>query len=534
MGIVFLKLLWEFTDREPSAILINDLMMELKHDNVKKVTIYRKHGKETFFYAIVHLRSGESKTLYLGYEVESLIKKLQSYGVPVRSVMRPWFLTSITENMELISLQVFWSSVLIFATIFMLRQRKTSYDWAQTKILKKKSNIKFEQVAGIDEVLVEMKEFVDYLKRPKLYQSMGAKIPKGALLSGPPGTGKTLLVKACAGEAEVPFFSLSGSDFVEMFGGMGASRVREIFTMAKDYTPCIIFIDEIDAIGKKRDSMDLTGERDQTLNQLLTEMDGFDTGQGKVIIFAATNKPDVLDPALVRPGRFDRNIQVTLPNLTGRKEILEVHLKEKQVDHSSFKKKNVRDTSKINLDKELVLNHLSAITAGFSGADLENLTNEAAILAGRDDQTMIHKKHFDLALERVIGGVDSSKKENEHLTTRSALIKSAQIVGSWFLEYTDPVVRTNLTPRSKSKTGALQTIKEDVGLQTLEELHQRIQISVIPKLAEERFFEGDVSTLSTEGLVKGYQIARAMITSYGMAESFENLSLKEDDFRIYR
>lgn len=340
LGVIILGLLWELIDREPEAILINDLINELNQENVRMVYIYRKHGPKTFYYAIVHLRTGARKTLYLGFDTESLVKLLRRYGVPIRTNMRPFLLTSIAENAELLSMEVIWSFLYIFFIIMILRQTKKSYEWAQTKILEKKSAIKFNQVAGIDEVLVEMKEFVDYLKRPKLYQSMGAKIPKGAILSGPPGTGKTLLVKACAGEAEVPFFSLSGSDFVELFGGLGASRVREIFTMAKDYTPCIIFIDEIDAIGKKRDSFDISGERDQTLNQLLTEMDGFDTEQGKVIIFAATNQPDVLDPALVRPGRFDRNIQVTLPNLKGRKEILAVHLKEKTVDTSSFRKKD--------------------------------------------------------------------------------------------------------------------------------------------------------------------------------------------------
>ena len=338
LAVIALKILWEIFDREHPPIIINDLIGELQNDNVRMVQINQKQGLYSIFYAVVELRSGVKKTLYLGTETESLIKLLREYGVPVRTNMRPFSITGIASHLELISLNLLESLFLILMILFFLKKKKKNYEWAETKILRNKSKIKFNQVAGIDEVLTEMAEFVDYLKRPKVYQAMGAKIPKGALLSGPPGTGKTMLVKACAGEAEVPFFSLSGSDFVEMFGGLGASRVREIFEMAKEHSPCIIFIDEIDAIGKKRDSFDSVGERDQTLNQLLTEMDGFDSENGRVIVFAATNQPDVLDAALVRPGRFDRNIQVTLPDFKGRKEILQVHLKEKVYDHNSFQK----------------------------------------------------------------------------------------------------------------------------------------------------------------------------------------------------
>ena len=340
-----LKLLWILIDKDHPEIIINELIQELKNENVKDVTIYRKQGKVSFFYAVVELRNGQKKTLYLGMNTQSLINLLKDYGIIVKTNMTPFTMEGIVQRLELLSLGFFKSILVILMILFFLQKKKKDYNWAQTKILRNKSKTKFNEVAGIDEVLIEMTEFVDYLKRPKLYQAMGAKIPKGALLSGPPGTGKTLLVKACAGEAEVPFFSVSGSDFVEMYVGLGASRVREIFDMAKEYAPCIIFIDEIDAIGKKRNQFDLVGERDQTLNQLLTEMDGFDSEAGRVIIFAATNQPDVLDPALIRPGRFDRNIQVTLPDLKGRKEILKVHLKGKTIDYSSFEKvQNSKET----------------------------------------------------------------------------------------------------------------------------------------------------------------------------------------------
>jgi cell division protease FtsH len=347
--VIGLRLLWEVFDRESPPIIINDLVSELESENVKMITIYRKQGIYTLFYAVVELRDGSKRTLHLGNNTESLIKMVRSYGVPIRTNMTPFSIGNIAFHLELLALGFFNSFFVILMILFFLQKKKKTYNWAETKILRNKSNIKFNQVAGIDEVLLEMTEFVDYLKRPKVYQAMGAKIPKGALLSGPPGTGKTLLVKACAGEAEVPFFSVSGSDFVEMFGGLGASRVREIFEMAREYAPCIIFIDEIDAIGKKRDSFDSVGERDQTLNQLLTEMDGFDSEAGRVIIFAATNQPDVLDSALIRPGRFDRNIEVTLPDFKGRKEILNVHLKDKTFDCSTFQKKkeDSNESSKI-------------------------------------------------------------------------------------------------------------------------------------------------------------------------------------------
>ena len=290
----------------------------------------------------------------------------------------------------------------------------------------------FKDVAGLDEAKVEVMEIVDFLKNPKKYTTLGGKIPKGALLVGPPGTGKTLLAKAVAGEAAVPFFSLSGSDFVEMFVGVGASRVRDLFRQAKEKAPCIIFIDEIDAVGRARGRNMMQGgndERENTLNQLLTEMDGFATDLG-VIILAATNRPDVLDPALLRPGRFDRQISIDKPDLVGREEIFRVHLKPLKMGTDADPKR------------------LATQTAGFAGAEIANVCNEAALIAARKNKTQVEMQDFQDAIDRVIGGLE---KKNKIISPEEKQIiayhESGHAIVGWFLEGLDPLVKVSIVPR---------------------------------------------------------------------------------------
>ena len=326
-------------EKEHPQITINELHEKIRNEEIKEVQIISKKGLISLSLANVVCNDGSTYSLQLGSDVQSLHDLLRAKNIRTKHTVRRHTLKSVESVLMTVMHEFLFMFIHIGFILFIFRLQKKNNQWAKTKIVASKSKFKFKDVAGIDEVLLEMKEFVDYLSRPLIYRAMGAKIPRGALLSGPPGTGKTLLVKACAGEAEVPFYSLSGSDFVEMFGGLGASRVREIFDEAREFAPSIIFIDEIDAIGKKR-AVNAGGgesERDLTLNQLLCEMDGIgEESNGQVIVFAATNTPGVLDEALLRPGRFDRNIEVTLPDLKGRRDILRIHLKGKTVEKGSF------------------------------------------------------------------------------------------------------------------------------------------------------------------------------------------------------
>ena len=303
-----------------------------------------------------------------------------------------------------------------------------------------KVNITFNDVAGLDEAKVEVMEIVDFLKNPKKYTALGGKIPKGALLIGPPGTGKTLLAKAVAGEAQVPFFSMSGSDFVEMFVGVGASRVRDLFKQAREKSPCIVFIDEIDAIGRARgkNMMMSNDERENTLNQLLVEMDGF-SGDSGIIILAATNRPDVLDPALLRPGRFDRQISIDVPDVKGRKRIFEVHLKP------------------IKVSSDLDIGKLATQTPGFAGADIANICNEAALIAARKGQDEVHMQDFNDAIDRVIGGLE---KKNKIISPEEKKViayhEAGHAICGWFLEHAHPLVKVSIVPRGVAALGYAQ------------------------------------------------------------------------------
>ena len=367
--------------------------------------------------------------------------------------------------------------------------------------------VSFKDVAGLEGAKEEITEIVDFLKSPEKYTKLGGKIPKGALLIGPPGTGKTLLAKAVAGEAKVPFFSLSGSDFVEMFVGVGASRVRDLFKQAKEKSPAIIFIDEIDAIGRARGKNAMTGsndERENTLNQLLTEMDGFGTNSG-VIVMAATNRADVLDKALTRAGRFDRQIFVDLPDLLERKAIFEVHLKP------------------IKLSESMDINFLARQTPGFSGADIANVCNEAALIAARKSKKKVEKQDFLDAVDRIIGGLEKKSKiisPNEKKTI--AYHEAGHATVSWMLEYASPLVKVTIVPRGKS-LGAAWYLPEERQLTTTEQMLDEICAAMGGRAAEEVFF-GRISTGALSDLEKATKMAYAMVSMYGLSKEVGNIS----------
>ena len=367
--------------------------------------------------------------------------------------------------------------------------------------------VSFKDVAGLEGAKEEITEIVDFLKSPEKYTKLGGKIPKGALLIGPPGTGKTLLAKAVAGEAKVPFFSLSGSDFVEMFVGVGASRVRDLFKQAKEKSPAIIFIDEIDAIGRARGKNAMTGsndERENTLNQLLTEMDGFGTNSG-VIVMAATNRADVLDKALTRAGRFDRQIFVDLPDLLERKAIFEVHLKP------------------IKLSESMDINFLARQTPGFSGADIANVCNEAALIAARKTKKKVEKQDFLDAVDRIIGGLEKKSKiisPNEKKTI--AYHEAGHATVSWMLEYASPLVKVTIVPRGKS-LGAAWYLPEERQLTTTAQMLDEICAAMGGRAAEEVFF-GRISTGALSDLEKVTKMAYAMVSMYGLSKEIGNIS----------
>ncbi len=380
------------------------------------------------------------------------------------------------------------------------------------------TRITFKDVAGLDEAKAEVMEVVDFLKDPKKYTTLGGKLPKGVLLVGPPGTGKTLLAKAVAGEADVPFFSISGSDFVEMFVGVGAARVRDLFKQAKEKAPCIIFIDEIDAVGRSRGKGAMMGandERENTLNQLLVEMDGFATDKG-VILIAATNRPDVLDSALLRPGRFDRQIMVDKPDLKGRIDIFKVH------------------TKALSLSTDVNLKALASQTPGFAGAEIANAANEAALLASRRNKLSIEMKDFEDAIERVVAGLE---KKNKVINPREKQIVAYHEAGhaiiSWMMPENDPVQKISIVPRGMSALGYTMNIPlEDRYLMTKSELLARICGLLGGRIAEEIIFN-EISTGAQNDLEKVTSIAYNMVMVYGMSEKLGNLSFFESNNPYY-
>ena len=376
--------------------------------------------------------------------------------------------------------------------------------------------VTFKDVAGLAEAKTEVAEIVDFLKNPQTYTNLGGKIPKGALLVGPPGTGKTLLAKAVAGEANVPFFSLSGSDFVEMFVGVGASRVRDLFRQAKEKSPCIVFIDEIDAVGRARGrnaSMNSNDERENTLNQLLTEMDGFGTNSG-VIILAATNRADILDKALLRAGRFDRQIYVELPDLNDRKEVFQVHLRNVKIDES--------------VDVDL----LARQTPGFSGADIANVCNEAALIAARHKKSVVQRQDFMDAVDRIIGGLEKRSKITTAEERRSIAVHEAgHATISWHLQYANPLIKVTIVPRGKA-LGAAWYLPEERQITPTQALLDEM-CSTLGGRAAEEIFLGRISTGAANDLERVTKQAYAMVTYFGMSDRLPNISYYDSTGQNY-
>ncbi|KAI9888307.1 MAG: AAA ATPase afg3 [Vezdaea aestivalis] len=381
--------------------------------------------------------------------------------------------------------------------------------------------VKFKDVAGMDEAKVEIMEFVSFLKEPGQYERLGAKIPRGAILSGPPGTGKTLLAKATAGESQVPFFSVSGSEFVEMFVGVGPSRVRDLFAQARKNTPCIIFIDEIDAIGKARSKANFGGgndERESTLNQILTEMDGFNTSE-QVVVLAGTNRPDVLDQALMRPGRFDRHIAIDRPTMSGRKQIFLVHLG--------------RIVTKENFDN--LTGRLSALTPGFSGADIANCVNEAALIAARTKATSVAMEHFESAIERVCAGLEKrslvlSPEEKRVVAYHEA----GHAICGWYFKYADPLLKVSIIPRGQGALGYAQYLPAgDSYLMNVNQLMDRMAMTLGGRVSEELHFE-TVTSGASDDFNKVTKMATAMVTKWGMSNKVGTLYFEDDEQKLQK
>ena len=427
----------------------------------------------------------------------------------------PWWQTMLTSLIPIAILIGFW--------FFIMQQsqmgggRMMNFGKSRVRLMvSDKKKVTFADVAGADEAKQELEEVVEFLKTPDKFNELGARIPKGVLLFGPPGTGKTLLAKAVAGEAGVQFFTISGSDFVEMFVGVGASRVRDLFEQAKKSAPCIVFIDEIDAVGRQRGA-GLGGghdEREQTLNQLLVEMDGFASNEG-IIIIAATNRPDVLDPALLRPGRFDRQIVVDKPDVRGREAILKVHTKGKPIAEDA------------NLDV------LARRTPGFTGADLSNLVNEAALLAARRNKKKIFMAEMEEAIERVLAGPERKSHvmtdEEKRLT---AYHEGGHTLVGLLLEHADPVHKVTIIPRGRAGGYMLSLPKEDRSYRTRSELFDRIKVALGGRVAEEVVL-GEISTGASSDIQQATQIIRSMIMQYGMSESIGPIAYGEENHQVF-
>ncbi|XP_008590278.1 PREDICTED: AFG3-like protein 1 [Galeopterus variegatus] len=378
------------------------------------------------------------------------------------------------------------------------------------KIFKNNIDVRFADVAGCEEAKLEVMEFVNFLKNPKQYQDLGAKIPKGAMLTGPPGTGKTLLAKATAGEASVPFITVNGSEFLEMFVGVGPARVRDMFAMARKNAPCILFIDEIDAIGRKRGRGHFGGQSEQenTLNQMLVEMDGFNSTTN-VVVLAGTNRPDILDPALMRPGRFDRQIYIGPPDIKGRSSIFKVHLHPLKLDKS--------------VSKDALARKLAVLTPGFTGAHISNVCNEAALIAARYLSSCVREEHFEQAIERVIGGLEKKTQVLQPSEKETvAYHEAGHAVVGWFLEHADPLLKVSIIPRGKGLSYA-QYLPREQHLYTQEQLFDRMCMMLGGRVAEQLFF-GRITTGAQDDLRKVTQSAYAQIVQFGMSEKLGQVS----------
>ncbi len=439
-----------------------------------------------------------------------LVKLMDEKGIEYYGVVsedNSWLSTLLSWVVPIILMVVVWNY--LSKQIGKTGQGVMSFGTNKAKLVAEgDTGVTFNDVAGVDEAKAELVEVVDFLKQSKKYEAIGGKIPKGVLLVGPPGTGKTLLAKAVAGEAKVPFFKISGAEFVEMFVGVGAARVRDMFKQAREKAPCIIFIDELDAIGKSRGyALGGNDEREQTLNQLLVEMDGFDSSAG-VIILAATNRPEVLDPALLRPGRFDRQVLVDKPDLKGRVDILKIHSKE------------------VHLDDSVDLEKVARGTPGFSGADLANIVNEAALLAVREGRERVLPKDFENAIERVVAGLE---KKNRLINPKErktvAYHETGHAMVAAYTKGADPVHKISIIPRGIGALGyTIQLPTEDRFLLTTEELLGKIDVTLGGRASEQIFF-GEISTGASNDIARATDVARKMISDYGMSDKFENVVL---------
>ena len=476
-----------------------DFMKQVEDGQVSKVVLVENVIKGT-------LSDGtEFKAVMPGfpYQEDNLVDKLQAKNIDIKAENPPeppWWSSLISSLLPIVLLAALW--------FFFMNQtqggggKMMSFGRSRAKVSGgDKVKVHFSDVAGADEAKQELEEVVEFLKHPKKYNELGAKIPKGVLLFGPPGTGKTLLAKAVAGEAGVPFFSISGSDFVEMFVGVGASRVRDLFDQAKKHAPCIVFIDEIDAVGRQRGA-GLGGghdEREQTLNQMLVEMDGFAANEG-IIIIAATNRPDILDPALLRPGRFDRQIVVDRPDVKGRLAILKVHIKGKPVDK--------------NVDLEV----LARRTPGFTGADLSNLVNEAALLAARRNKKSIFMSELEDSIERVMAGPERKSKVMSDKEKRlTAYHEGGHTLVGMLLPNADPVHKVTIIPRGRAGGYTLMLPKEDRSYATRGELLDKLKTLLAGRVAEEVVLK-EISTGAQNDIQRATQMARSMIMEYGMSK----------------
>ncbi len=486
--------------------------------NVERGNVSKAEVQDDYIYYIVRKNGEDVVCKTVRMDDPDLVSRLYEAGTSMEAVepqKQSIFLSLVIGYVIPIVIFVFlgrWLSKKMMSSMGGGPGGAMSFGKSNAKVyVKSSTGIKFTDVAGEDEAKELLTEIVDYLHNPQKYTEIGASMPKGALLVGPPGTGKTLLAKAVAGEAEVPFFSISGSEFVEMFVGMGAAKVRDLFKQANEKAPCIVFIDEIDTIGKKRDSGSFTGgndEREQTLNQLLTEMDGFDGSKG-VVILAATNRPDSLDPALLRPGRFDRRIPVELPDLKGREEILKVHAR------------------KIKIADSVRFDEIAKAAAGASGAELANVVNEAALRAVRDGRKFATQADFEESIEVVIAGY---QKKNRVLSNKEKLIVSYHEVGHALVaaKQTDsaPVHKITIIPRTSGALGyTMQVDEQEHFLMSKEELENKIATFTGGRAAEELIFHS-ITTGASNDIEQATKIARGMISRYGMSDEFDMVAME--------
>lgn len=494
-------------DVKKHEINYTEFLQQVEDGKVANVTLVENNIKGT-------LSDGTDFTTVtpaFPYNDENLLSKLQTKNVEVKAENPPeppWWMSLMSSIFPILLLAGLW--FFIMQQTQMGGGRVMSFGKSRAKMNADKVKVHFDDVAGADEAKQELAEVVEFLKEPKKYNDLGARIPKGVLLFGPPGTGKTLLAKAVAGEAGVPFFSISGSDFVEMFVGVGASRVRDLFDQAKKNAPCIIFIDEIDAVGRQRGA-GLGGghdEREQTLNQLLVEMDGFAANEG-IIIIAATNRPDILDPALLRPGRFDRQIVVDKPDLKGRKAILKVHTKGKPVE------------------KTADLDVLARRTPGFTGADLSNLVNEAALLSARRNKTIIGMQELEESIERVMAGPERKSKVMSDKEKRlTAYHEGGHTLVGMLLPNADPVHKVTIIPRGRAGGYTLMLPKEDRSYATRSELLDQLKTLLAGRVAEEVVLH-EISTGASNDIQRATQLVRSMITEYGMSPELGTIAYGE-------